>query len=580
MVIINPCHKASKHGGSAAELDRIEVGCIRISSQYYGQNRASADHGMTLPLEIVASEIIALEGTQFQRLLNRLLEIEVSQVGLPVNALAASDEVNVPDGGIDARISAPGFSGNEFLPTGSSIWQVKAGKSGFPNYKDELNKEDVKRAILEGSTYVMVLGRVVNSSQQDRECERVRVAISAIKPEAPFELRSASQMASWVTRYPALWRHLGRSTFGLWNVKEFLNQQPQLVLDYVWSSETESLRDAILARLTDPGFKTHLRVHGRTGVGKTRFVLEAFAGSNHVAVHAPNASDDARAALKWMCQRLDMTATLIVDECNIPDAQQLAINVNGARGKINLITIGANRLPEPQDQFEIDPMSDVVLRAVVQETYPQLQIEQLLWIVEKTRGFVKLARRLAEKAMYSQIDMTTIGVPELLGELFTEEEQAALTVVALCTYVGWKGELEREGRALSDHLGLEWRKCKWTVRQLEKRGYIGRAGRYRYVTPELLAIWLAAEEWATHRSHLREVLIRTTPDVAERMSKRLRTMPPIDEVVELATEVLRPDGPFRDLAALNQPRLARFFSDFSGRLLKKECGRMEVVLSR
>ena len=525
--------------------------------------QASADQGMKHPLEIDAEEVGRLDSSQFQLLLNRILAIETFQISIRSSALVTSDEINVPDGGIDASIDSPDFAGSQFLPAGSSVWQAKAGKSKWPCYQAEVQKRDVKQAILDGHTYMLVLNRELNALQRTNQGKKLRAAIDEIKPGAPFELRSASQMASWVTRYPALWHHLDRPPHGWWNASEFLDQQPAHAPSYVWSSETESLRDAIRARLFHPGPKVPLRVHGRAGVGKTRFVLEALAGSSQVAVYAPYVSHEAEVALRWMCQRPDMTATLIVDECDITEAERLAIYVNGARGKINLVTIGTDALPELEGRFEIGPMDDQVLRAVVREVYPQIPLEQLLWIVETTRGFVKLARGIAEVARRSPLNLKIRDVSGLLSALLSEENQVALTAAALCTYVGWDGEVESEGRALSQHMGIEWRRCRRIIERLESSGYVGRAGRYRYVTPEILAIWLAAEEWATNRSSLEAMLTDASPDMAERMSTRLRQMPQVDEVVDLASEVLRSDGPFRDLAALNHPRKARFFSDFS-----------------
>lgn len=518
---------------------------------------------MAHPLEVDAEEVSRLSDTQFQRLLNRMLEIEVSLVGLPDNALGASDEVDVADGGIDARIHAPGFGGSEFLPPGSSIWQAKSGSSGWPDYAKELAKDDVREAILQGQAYVMLLGRELTFTQNKTQSGRLRVEIDKIKSGAPFDLRSAARTANWATRYPAIWRHFGRTPGGFWDVRDFLNQQPVHGAVYVRSPEADSARDAIRARLADLGSSAHLRVHGRAGVGKSRFVLETFSGEDDVALYAPYASEVDKTVLRWICDRPGVTATLVVDECDASEARQLAMYVRSAKGVVNLVTIGPDPAPEPEDQFQIDPVSDDVLRAVVEGTYSQIPLEQLLWIVEKTRGFVKLARRLAEVARKSRVNLTTLDVPGLLGELFSPEEQAALTVAELCTHVGWDGEVEVEGRTLSEYMGIEWRTCKRVVRSLEERGYVGRAGRYRYITPELLAIWLAAQEWATNRTSLEAVFANATTHMADRMSNRLRQMPQIDDVVDLASEVLGPGGAFRDLAALNHPRTARFFGDFS-----------------
>ncbi len=99
------------------------------------------------PSEVTPEEVERLDAGQLQKLVNRLVEIEVSQEGLSVDVLVASDRSNDKDGGIDARIHAAAFGRSEFLPAGSSILQAKAGKSNWPDYKAELQKQRVKKAV-------------------------------------------------------------------------------------------------------------------------------------------------------------------------------------------------------------------------------------------------------------------------------------------------------------------------------------------------------------------------------------------------------------------------------------------------
>ena len=112
-------------------------------------------------------------------------------------------------------------------------------------------------------------------------------------------------------------------------------------------------------------------------------------------------------------------------------------------------------------------------------------------------------------------------------------------------------------------MSIDWHRCRRQIERLQDRGYVGRRGRYLYVTPELLAIWLAAREWSVNRDGLLRIWNEATPDMADRMANRVRQMPHVDEVVDLAEEVLAPGGPFRDLAVLNHRRNSRLFGDFS-----------------
>lgn len=518
---------------------------------------------MAHPFEVTAEEIDSLDERRLQALVNRLLEIEVSQEGLTVDVLAASDRIHDKDGGIDARIRAPGFEGNEFLPPNSSIWQVKAGKSKWPKYDAELRKERARKAVQDGYTYVVVLGRQVNARQYHAQEEKLTAALLEFTPTPSYKIRSASQIAKWATKYPAVWHLLGHRPSPFWGVPDVLAQQELHRVEYCWSDTTESLRDALRSQIDLAASGGPLRISGRTGVGKSRLVLETFAEPSSTAVYVPFAEDLSVEVLTWTRDRPGLSATVIVDECTVPEAERIQTYLSSANGNLRLVTIGTDPPPDRLNYLEVGPMTDDVIRQVVSDVHRNITLEQREWIVDKARGFVKFARRLAEIARQSGLDLTGLDVPDLLGAMFDEEEGKALTVVSLLSHVGWDDELETEGQELSDHVGIDWSSCKRIIRKLERRGYVGRAGRYRYATPELLAIWFAAEEWSANRDSLLKIFAHVSPETADRMSKRLRQMPHVDEVADIAKEVLGPDGPFRSLAVLNQPRNARLFGDFA-----------------
>lgn len=535
---------------------------------------------MVHPFEVTAEEIDSLDERRFQELVNRLVEIEVSQEGLSVDVLVSSDRIHDRDGGIDARIRAPRFEGNEFLPASSSIWQAKAGKSAWPDYDAELGKRRVREAVQSGFTYVVVLGRQVNDEQYDAQKDRLTSALQKFTPDPSFTIRSASQIARWVTKYPAVWHLLGRPPSSFWGVDTFLRQQELHSVEYCWSDSTESLRDALRRQIDHSASGGSLRISGRTGVGKNRLVLETFADPSSTAVYVPFAGDLSVEVLTWMRDRPNFSVTVIVDECSLSEAERIQTYLSSAEGNVRLVTIGTDPPPDRLNHLEVGPMTDDLIRQGVSRVHPNVTLEQREWIVDKARGFVKLARSLAGIARRSGLDLTGLDAPRLLGEMFTAEERDALTVVALLSHVGWQDELEAEGRRFSDHVGIGWLDCRRIIQQLERRGYVGRTGRYRYVTPELLAIWFAAEEWSANRDSLLEIFAQVLPETADRMSNRQRQMPHVDEVADLAKEVLGPDGPFRSLAVLNQPRNARLFGDFARIAPNAAIATLEVVFNQ
>lgn len=139
-------------------------------------------------------------------------------------------------------------------------------------------------------------------------------------------------------------------------------------------------------------------------------------------------------------------------------------------------------------------------------------------------------------------------------------DQRAMRAVALLRRVGWHGDLAQEGQIVCEFLGLDWNDTQDRIQQIEdERGLIARQGRYRYVTPHLLAVWLASETWRQRGSEKTWSLRSKLPDPLSRRAfeERIQDIGAEPDTRELAAMLLGPSGLFPTLSALEEPGSGR-----------------------
>lgn len=506
---------------------------------------------MAHPFEVTADEIGLLDGTQLPRLVNRLLEIESTRAGLPQTVLEICDNANIPDGGVDAILDAGNLPANRFLPDGRSVWQYKAGNEGWKKLLQEIEKPSVKEALKAGGTYVLVVGRSVTRKQRDRQEPKFTEALAKVAPGLKLELRSQEQVAEWTTARRAAMFHLGRNMGGFEEVERTL--QLRVHADgFTPDAQRDAIRDTIRTWAADPEGSPHLRLFGRAGVGKTRLALEA-ARQRFDAIYSRVPKQETREFVQWMVSHDGVTAVAVVDECSALEAEQLAERVELSNGRIRLVTIGREQIPVVDWQFPLGPLDRESMSKFVRSVAPALPLEQQVWVADLAEGYVKLARLLALETVKHGpgTPLWQMDVGQLLGRMVPDREQRrALMVVSLMSHVGWERDVAREGELVAEALQVDWVPCREAIVQLEDQGLIGRAGRFRYATPDLLAIWLAAEAWRAHGDELLQLRQNLDRNGQKRFDERLGSMAGVDQAEELVREVLADGGPFRDIGAI------------------------------
>jgi len=529
------------------------------------------------PLRITERDVQRLTAVQLVGLLNRLLRIEGRLLGMSQADIATSLAETAPDGGVDARVqNAP--AGSDWIPEGLSVWQSKSGAAPGPAaLKKEFDKPGVQAALGAGGAYRVWLGDDVNAGagQTNRRNALVDKCTEKDIDAGRCAILFAGQVAEWANRFPAvvteIWKLPGddlRTWDGWANMQRYRQ-------DFVPDDQRKALISAYERRLADEKGFSFLRIEGQAGVGKSRLALEVFRGSAlaDIVLYADQPDSVPRGLWAYLAAN-ESTVILVVDECSYAQHRDLCEQAERCNGRLRLLTIGQRYASDPArhadpDVFTLPRLEPPAMCALLQHDFPLLPDAWIDFVIRAASGFVKIAVTLAAELAKSGGPRSipelarTREVEYVLRQMLPDDaDRRAMQAVALLRRVGWEGEVDAEGKAVSAFLGLDWHDTRFRVMRVEQElGLVARQGRYLYVTPHLLAVWLAADAWkqgGTERTwDLRDKLPGPLAQAA--FEERVQDIGAEEGTRQLAETLLGPSGAFPDLAALEDRRTSRFF---------------------
>lgn len=156
----------------------------------------------------------------------------------------------------------------------------------------------------------------------------------------------------------------------------------------------------------------------------------------------------------------------------------------------------------------LEPLEDDALDALIQLTVPGLTEMARRKISNFSEGYPKIAVRLAEHfsshpELLSPVTLSELRLDDLFNrmiagrstEISVENVKKVLTAISLFKRLGWDDEVSYQGRTACENLGINWNEAKILVKGQEERGLVIKRGRYRYISPLPLAIYLASSWW-------------------------------------------------------------------------------------
>lgn len=522
--------------------------------------------------EVQTEEIERLDNIRFGEFMNRLLRAEGSSVGISQDNIETTVRQYEHDDGIDARVN--GASGSEWIPDGFSVWQFKSSDLEPRKIRKEFQKPAVQEAVSAGGTYCLVIGKsLTTTKQRNRKEELDRLfAAAGITPHR-YRLYTADQLARWASQYPSFALWFGHPVGALTGWEKWASNSQFQTLFCADEQRSQIMEDCRRYLQKDSNF-IHVRISGRPGVGKTRLALEICRenGLQNRVIYADCPQAIPHDFWTWLEKNNQANAVLVVDECDYKVADHFAVRAKRCNGRVRLLTIGpANGdisfLPLGFYKLEILP-NDIIVE-LLKKNFSALPREAVLYVVRLSSGYVKLAFLIAEaierfpEIVTARDLVRTLDIKNLLQKIVPDDGAGkVLRGMALLSRVGWEEEVSMEGKALMEFMHLEWGEAQSYVGSLLRKGVLAKSGRYRYVTPHLLAVWFAAELWEDRCEDIINNLFAklTTWQARRALLARLRDIGDEESARYVCEKLLGPDGLFRTLDDLDSDRTAEIFA--------------------
>lgn len=525
-----------------------------------------------MPLfEVRAEEIERLDNNRFVDFMNRLLRAEGSAVGILQANIETSVRQYEPDAGIDARVT--GASGSEWIPEGLSVWQFKSSDLEPHEIREEFQKPGIQEAVRAGGTYCLVIGESLTPiKQRNRKEELVHLFVAVGIDPHHCRLYTADQVANWAAQHPSFALWFGHPIGELTRWESWANN-PRFRQPFYADAQRNQIIEDCRHYIQKGSDIIDLRITGQPGVGKTRLALEVCReeGLRERVIYADCPQAIPSGFWTWLENNPQTHAVLVVDECEYETADRLIQRAQRCNGRVRLLTIGpADRdiRYRPPGVYLLEILPGEIMEKLLLESFPSLPREAVLYVVRVSSGYVKLATVIAEACEKCPEIVTTgdlvrtLEITELLKKIVPDERtRKVMQGLALLSRVGWEEEVSAEGKVLMEFMHLDWGEAQSLIGGLVRKGLVARSGRYRYVTPHLLAVWLAAEVWEDRREDLINLLARLpTWQARHALLARLRDIGDENSARYVCEKLLGPDGLFRTLDDLDGDRAAETFA--------------------
>ncbi|GIK40539.1 MAG: hypothetical protein BroJett011_43720 [Chloroflexota bacterium] len=444
-------------------------------------------------------------GDRFTEFVDALIRAQGFVCSIPYAEIHTNLRTNIPDGGVDTRVSIAAVND---VVTGwladRTIWQYKAteAKSIRPkNLRDEINKDYAKKCILEGYAYRFCICDELEAPKKQEWESKLTQYAQAINPNVPpAKVLAAGDLAAWAGHFPAIILRFFRPDIAgialhinAWR-ENVITYTPNFVPVSTWEPVQKDIREHI--NLSIPPAEVVLSIQGEAGVGKTRMVYETLAEISALENLTIYTNDEqyAQQIMRQLANDRSLNAILVADECSVQTRIQLLNLAQGHRSRIRIVAIDntGERPLSGAAEYWIQQVSDEILEKILEQNFSYVPTERRRAYASLSGGFVRLA---ADMCIHDSEIAASGHVGPVLGSIrnyyrsrLSEEEQRVLEALVLMSRVGFKGDVAEELENLCLLVNVEQAKMLDIAHKLHDiPGFVARAGRFFYITPEIIA---------------------------------------------------------------------------------------------
>lgn len=566
-------------------------------------------------------DIERLGSIELTMLLRKLLYVEAASNGIPMREVDAPLQINVPDGGEDASIRwSVGPDETDWLPTNDVVFQCKATEMGPTAAGNEVLDSDgtrvkprVDNVLQRGGAYVLFYHKGLTGNQKTDRIEAMRDAFRSV--DAPYadsallRVYDANKIAEWTNAFPSapiqVLRQRSRSPhLKTWNQWE---ESPGLDNRYFPTEEIIAYFEDVRSTLNEAS--SVVRVEGPSGLGKTRFALEALRPPDNpeaspgqmalsesvVFLDTKERDDIERVALDAVTESVSggKRAVFVVDNCDSRLHRDLAREVTRRDSRVSLLTLDYElnqHLAEQRIELSPDDLKGVV-RDIIEDACPGIANEVVDRAAEFSEGFPQIAVLLGQSWQSDRERGGALNDNELVERLLfgrsnpdTEVEDIA-RLCSLFTDFGVRDQVSGHLHFIAQRAGVEPEDVYSTCVDLENRGIVEFAGRYARVTPLPLALRLASDWWRRRRPEDVAAFIESTRDagLVEPFCRQMEKLYYLSHSREIVDELCGTTGPFGRADILDTEwgsRLLRSFASINpeavARAMQRAFGGMSI----
>jgi hypothetical protein len=524
------------------------------------------------PFTVVPSQISAL-GAAFTPFVNALLRAEVAAAGLSSSVITTTYQENIGDEGVDAGLSRAVES--RFIPAGSSAWQFKRGDLRPQACSKELTGATSALEILRaGGKYRLVLGVDINHAKVQARRKALRETAQQLGialEDDTIEVLNASDLAEWAERQPSL--AVSQLLGGVRGyVEDFDEWSNSAGAATTWvESDTRKVVDAGITELVESDDHLDLHIEGVSGLGKSRTVLEALRKKPYKALvlYVRDADMFPPSLIRYLTGE-GRVAILVVDECDPLQHKHLAGAIP-VGSRLRLITMG-EPAPSRSDQpsMVLPPIENEKLAEILNVNHPGLWQGATSFVVEFASGNVRLALVLAEAVEREpRSSAARLITRNIIRTYVTESLPEGTTFIACCALalfprIGFTGEPAEELRYLAEALEMPELELRAAARALTDLGLLATKGRYRSVTPQPLAVFLAWRAWADFGDRIVGYLLPNLDGQAmERLFHRAAEIGPSASILRAVRGLLAASDLFGSMRSLEESGYSEVLTDLA-----------------
>jgi len=522
-----------------------------------------------------------------------LLWAEAGRQGVNLLDVNVPSNITAADGGVDAEVGAAPATGG-LLAAGLTRFQIKTGdfsasidsqlKDLFFKKDSTEFKERVAHCFANNGTFVIVLFGSDNPETSD-ETTTVTRCQNYLKKYHPglvdptIKVLRANHLAGFLSQYIALAFRAQGIAAGPFRTHREWSGQSDMMLPIAYGPIQTDLLAQIRLELRKSTAAVHVCLAGEPGAGKTRLALEATRTADLAPLVAYCKSPEQCAAsglVDLLLHDERRQAILIVDDCDIQDAQSLwnALEHQGARMKLVTLQHEIPRMGGSSSILAVPPLSGDQILEILQQYVPGNQGRGFVGLCS---GSPRVAHVLGNNlARYPNDLLQPPDTVDVWGRYISgtddpdselvRERHTILRYCALFKKFGFKKPVHEELRAIAtlvqrDHPEVGNGKILAAIGDLRGRRIL-QGDATLYITPKALHIKLWGEWWDAYGEMVDfEALVNGLPDTLRKwffeMFRYAKESAVAGRIVE---RLLGPDGPFVTTSLLNSASGAEVFS--------------------